>query len=340
MPAPRGTSGPSCSKRLTLRCDRGRCLLAGEAGNGSSPLVAAIDLYWIPLGPGEVVVRVSGKVFEAVSALVQRRPVCDLSHSALVVIVPEGRFVIEMAPIPDLHGRRRGVVAEGPVGTRWVGRFRPFRYEIRRWEDGVIPDAQEAASTVRVDIDLAGARRLLDLVPSVPTPVWGRNELDAGEMWNSNSVTSWLLGRAGVAMEQIESPPGGRAPGWGAGLAVARRHDKCARPAERPTPSADVPRDHDVAGGSLLPAGLGPAAGRSASWRSGSRSLQDVLLRSSAAGVSSPYLHQPAQVDERNPRLAKTFGSGVRRDARLGVRGEGLSRAARSTRSAPRDGAE
>ena len=33
-----------------------------------------------------------------------------------------------------------------------------------------------------------GARRLLDLVATVPTPVWGRDELDAGEMWNSNSV--------------------------------------------------------------------------------------------------------------------------------------------------------
>jgi hypothetical protein len=25
---------------------------------------------------------------------------------------------------------------------------------------------------------------------ALPTPVWGRDELDAGEMWNSNSVTS------------------------------------------------------------------------------------------------------------------------------------------------------
>jgi hypothetical protein len=47
-----------------------------------------VDLYWIPLGAGAHVVRVSGKVFEAVSAFVQRRGRCDLYHSALVVHVP------------------------------------------------------------------------------------------------------------------------------------------------------------------------------------------------------------------------------------------------------------
>jgi hypothetical protein len=61
----------------------------------------AVDLYWIPLGAGAHVVRVSGKVFEAGSALVHRRGRCDhLYHSALVVDVPEGRFVIEQAPVP------------------------------------------------------------------------------------------------------------------------------------------------------------------------------------------------------------------------------------------------
>ena len=93
--------------------------------------MAAVDLYWIPLGAGAHVVRISGKLFEAVSALVARRPRCDLYHSALVITLPEGHFMIEQAPVPDLHGERRGVVAEGPVGMRWLGRFRIFRYEIR-----------------------------------------------------------------------------------------------------------------------------------------------------------------------------------------------------------------
>jgi hypothetical protein len=45
------------------------------------------------------------------------------------VRVPEGRFVIEQAPIRDNNGKERGVVAEGAVGSRWAGRFRSFRYE-------------------------------------------------------------------------------------------------------------------------------------------------------------------------------------------------------------------
>jgi hypothetical protein len=182
----------------------------------------AVDLYWIPVGAGAHVVRISGRLFEAVSALVQRRRRCDLYHSALVVRVPEGRFVIEQTPIPDLHGERRGVVAEGPVGTRWAGRFRLFRYEIRRWRGGQIPDIREAiASPVRVADDLTRARRILDLLPSVPTPVWGRDEFHAGEMWNCNSVTAWAISRSGIDAAAIHPPSGGRAPGWHAGLVVA-----------------------------------------------------------------------------------------------------------------------
>ncbi len=112
-------------------------------GNVSEPS-GSVDLFWIPLGTGAHVVRISGKLFEAVSALVQRRARCDLYHSALVVRVPEGHFVIEQAPVPDLHGEQRGVVAQGPVGMRWAGRFRVFRYEIRRWREGRIPDIRAA----------------------------------------------------------------------------------------------------------------------------------------------------------------------------------------------------
>jgi hypothetical protein len=60
-------------------------------------------------------------------------------------------------------------------------------------------------------------------VPDVPTPVWGRDELQAGEMWNSNSVISWLIARSGLGVEAVHPPAGGRAPGWDAGVVVARR---------------------------------------------------------------------------------------------------------------------
>jgi hypothetical protein len=185
---------------------------------------ASIDLYWLPLGAGGHSVRVNGQVFEALLAPLQRRPPCDLYHSALVVRVPEGQFVIEQAPAGRGNGIERGVVSEGPVWARRARRLRTCRYELRRWRDGVIPDIAEAVdSPRRVTSDAARARRVLDLVPSVPTPVWGRDELRAGEMWNSNSVVSWLLARCGLTPESIPPPAGGRAPGWRAGVVVARR---------------------------------------------------------------------------------------------------------------------
>ncbi|MEY2437217.1 MAG: hypothetical protein QOF97_2053 [Acidimicrobiaceae bacterium] len=189
------------------------------------PTVPGVYLYWIPLGAGAQVVRLSGRTFEALSALLQRRPRRDLYHSALVAVTTDAPFMIEMTPVIDSLGRQdRGVVAEGTVGTRRASRFRLFRYEIRRWRDGVIPDLTYAvASPVRVGDGEALARDVFDLVPLVPTPVWGRDELRAGEMWNSNSVTSWLLARSGIDMEHIRPPRDGRAPGWDAGLAVARR---------------------------------------------------------------------------------------------------------------------
>ncbi len=189
---------------------------------------AIVDLYWIPLGAGTQVVRASGRLFEAISAIAQRRRARHLYHSALVVVVPEGRFVIEMTPVADSHGEHRGVVAEGPVGTRWAGRLRVFRYEVRCWRGGVIPDEDWAVcSPLRVTEDRQ-ARRILGLVQAVPTPVWGRDELDAGDMWNSNSVVSWLLARSGVDTSEIRPPHGGSAPGWNAGLVVAARDDKWA----------------------------------------------------------------------------------------------------------------
>jgi hypothetical protein len=192
-------------------------------GRVAEPSDACIDLYWLPLGAGGHCVRMNGRAFEAVAARLERRTSCDLYHSALVVRTPEGRFVIEQAPVRRGDGSERGVVGEGAVGSRWAGRFRIFRYELRRWRDGAIPDVAEAVdSPRRLTGDVRLAQRILELVPAVPTPVWGRDELRAGEMWNSNSVVAWLLARSGLPAEEIRPPSGGRAPGWRAGLVVAR----------------------------------------------------------------------------------------------------------------------
>ena len=184
----------------------------------------AVDLYWLPLGAGGHSVRLNGRIFEAVVARLEKRSMKDIYHSALVVSVAEGVVVIEMAPVRDGNGASRGVVAEGAVGSRWARSLRSFRYEIRRWRNGVIPDVDEAVdSPRRLTEDPLLARRVLELVAAVPTPVWGRDELKAGEMWNSNSLTSWLIARSGLGVEEVHPPTGGRAPGWRAGLVVAGR---------------------------------------------------------------------------------------------------------------------
>lgn len=187
---------------------------------------ASVDLYWLPLGAGGHSVRLNGRIFEALVARLEKRPAKDLYHSALVVRVQEGEFVIEQAPVSDGNGELRGVVGEGAVGSRWARPLRIFRYENRCWREGVIPDIDEAVeSPQRLTHDPFLARRVLELVPDVPTPVWGRDELQAGEMWNSNSLISWLIARSGLGVEAVRPPAGGRAPGWRAGLVVALRQE-------------------------------------------------------------------------------------------------------------------
>jgi len=164
----------------------------------------------------------SGKAYEALAAAVMHRPRRDLYHSALVARTEEGHYCIEMAPIPDALGATRGVVAEGPVGMKTLGRFRVFRYEVRRWLEGEIPDLPYAvASPVSITQRATEVRDVLDLLPLVPTPVWGRDQLHTGDMWNSNSVTSWVLAQAGLLAAAGRPPMNGRAPGWDAGVQVA-----------------------------------------------------------------------------------------------------------------------
>ena len=184
-------------------------------------------LYWLPLGAGGHSVRWNGRLFEAFVARHQRRAVQDLYHSALEVRIGGDRFVIEMTPAWGTRTTDRGVVREGPVGSRRLGHFAAFRYEIRRWHMGVIPDVDEAvASPQRVGQDPVRARRLLRLVPDVPALTWGRDELHTGDMWNSNSLTAWLLTRSDHDTSLIGPPPHGRAPGWHAGLTVAARQQQ------------------------------------------------------------------------------------------------------------------
>lgn len=186
---------------------------------------ASVDLYWLPLGAGDAlpIVRWNGRIFEALTARWRGRDACNLYHSALAVRLGDDRFIIEMAPVWESKKPDRGVTGEGAVGLPWLGRCRFFRYEVRCWRNGVIPDAASAVESPRdLSTDPFRARLLVDLVSAFPTATWGRDEMGAGEMWNSNSLISWLLARSGHATD-IVLPTRGRAPGWCAGLVVAAR---------------------------------------------------------------------------------------------------------------------
>jgi hypothetical protein len=124
----------------------------------------------------------------------------------------------ELPPVGE-----RGIVAVGPVGRRPLGRFRLFRYEVRCWQDGEIPDRAYAVdSPVAIVLPAATARALIGAVGAVPPLTWGAEQRRTGDMWNSNSLISWLLTISGVDATRYAPPAAGRAPGWAAGIAVAK----------------------------------------------------------------------------------------------------------------------
>jgi hypothetical protein len=186
---------------------------------------ASVDLYWLPLGAGASrLVRWTGRLYEAHAARRDGRPACALYHSALEVLVNGDRFAIEMTPVWGNREPERGVVCEGPVGLRLLGRSRMFRYEVRCWRNGSIPDVSAAVeSPLRLSEDSDRAQRVLALLPSFPTATWGRDESQTGDMWNSNSMVAWLLVLSGHDVDQVCLPHRGRAPGWSAGLVAAER---------------------------------------------------------------------------------------------------------------------
>jgi hypothetical protein len=192
---------------------------------------AWIDLYWLPLGAGGHCVRWNGRVYERLAAWHQHRPICDLYHSALQIHFDDTTYAVEMGPVWNVPTTERGVVCEGPVGARPLGRLRAFRYEVRCWPDGEIPDLDEAVGPPRrVSDDQDEVAAVLDVLGQVPPLTWGRDELGTGDMWNSNSLVSWALARTRHEMADITPPPNGRAPGWHAGLVLAERQRGCRQP--------------------------------------------------------------------------------------------------------------
>ena len=154
--------------------------------------------------------------------LARRRP-RRLFHAALGLRCDGLPYVVEMTPAWGGPPCDRGVVVTGPVGLRPLGRSRWFRYEVRCWAHGAIPDREHAVGPpVLVTRDAAAVARILRAVRGVPPLTWGRRPPGGGEMWNSNSLVAWSLARAGLATDHVP-PGGGRAPGWDAGVRVAAR---------------------------------------------------------------------------------------------------------------------
>ena len=187
---------------------------------------AALDLYWIPLGAGGHSVRFNGKIFEALQAARERRPRRDLYHAALSSTSAATATRSSLRRRPTADESSRGVVVTGAVGSRlWAGsacsatRFAAVAVGRSR------TSTTRSVARARLSEDPAAVRRLLDLVSEVPALVWGRDEVGAGEMWNSNSVIAWLIARAGLPVGGLAPPACGRAPGWSSGVALAARGD-------------------------------------------------------------------------------------------------------------------
>ncbi len=184
---------------------------------------ADIRLFWIPLGAGGHVIGWNGRIYEAIAARWAHRSRRALYHAALAVSLEGIASSIEMGPVWNVADADRGVVGTGPVGSPLLGSFRMSRYEVRCWPGGRIPDLDLAISSFQVSSDRAHAIQLLDLTRDFPLATWGRDEQRTGEMWNSNSLVSWLLARSGHNPTRVQPPARGRAPGWNAGLVVAGR---------------------------------------------------------------------------------------------------------------------
>lgn len=179
------------------------------------------DLWWLPVGAGGHIVIHTSRWWELFRARREHRHPRALLHAALEVFDGDARYVIEMTPAWGGRAPSRGVVATGPVGARWLGVSKLFRYEVRCWRDGDIPDrAWAVGPPIRFPLARSEARALLSRVPAVPRLTWGRDAFGIGDMWNSNSLVSWLLHTSGVDATRLDPPAGHTAPGWRSGIAA------------------------------------------------------------------------------------------------------------------------
>lgn len=193
---------------------------------------ACLEVRWLRVGAGgRVVIRTSGW-WERYRAWRERRAPRVLFHAVLDVFDGDSRSVIEMTPVWGRAPLSRGVVATGPVGARFLGRSRWFRYEVRSRAVDSTHESREAARW-RLPVSRTSAEAVLRIAKETPCFTWGRDVFRIGDLWTSNSVVSWLLQSAGVDASRVRPPDDGVAPGWESGIvaALARDADEPGTPA-------------------------------------------------------------------------------------------------------------
>lgn len=193
-----------------------------------------VDLYWLPVaaGTGSRLRMWSLAAWEAFEALRARRPRARLCHSALKVRTANGEMhTVELTPV--FRGEMPPLSMTGPVGFRGANRFRLLRYQVRCVRAARLPDEEwTLGSAVRLSGDCATASDVLALAAAIPKHIWGLRARGTSEMWTSDSAIAWMLERAGIDTAAIPFPSASRAPGWIAGVEVARwnayERDVCA----------------------------------------------------------------------------------------------------------------
>lgn len=190
----------------------------------------SVDLYWIPVAAGTSrFQQASLRLWEAIEAFRARRSRCVLYHSALKLRKSDGT-ALTLELTPAFIGGDTPPLMTGPVGFRGADRLRLFRYQLRCLEADTLPDEEYAVSNTRLSTDCATLEHVLALAPGAPRHVWGRRVRGTREMWTSDSIISRLLVRAGLDLSGVAPPADGRAPGWRAGLELARRQTAPAVP--------------------------------------------------------------------------------------------------------------
>jgi hypothetical protein len=181
-----------------------------------------LELSWIPVGAGTTFQRLSLVLYEVIASRLARRPRATLVHAGLTGALQGRPFTIELMPAPA-GPNGRGEVS-GPVGVRWAGRFRLFRYQVCVLDAAALPDQQWAiVPALRLAEGPETIRRVLSLTRQVPAHTWGRRAPGHREMWTSDSCVSWILARAAIDLSSVAPPERCVAPGWSAGLLEERR---------------------------------------------------------------------------------------------------------------------